>query len=135
MKDLANKDLKVFLVITLCTPLIYPFEPFQSIKFLVKINGKKYCFGIFLDYPILLSNVGVKKICALDISLLPKTYEIMGISLHTLFRVNTSNELTQDEKQFLKFYQLNPKFNSFINNYIKNYEFKNTVKSIVKLSK
>ena len=76
-----------------------------------------------------------KKICAPDISLLPKICEIMGISLHTLFGVNTSNELTQDEKQLLKFYQLNPEFKSFIDNYIKNDEFRNAVNSIAKLSK
>ena len=59
----------------------------------------------------------------------------MGISLHTLFGVNTSNELTLDEKQLLKLYQLNPEFKSFIDNYIKNDEFRNAVNSIAKLSK
>lgn len=76
-----------------------------------------------------------KKVCAPDISLLPKICEIMNISISTLFGLNGSSELTLEEKELLKIYQVNPEFKSLVNNYIKNEEFRIAVNSITKLSK
>ena len=76
-----------------------------------------------------------KKVCAPDISLLPKICQIMGISISTLFGFDNSSALTQDEKQLLKIYQSNPEFKSLIENYMKNEQFRIAVNSITKLSK
>ena len=75
-----------------------------------------------------------KKVCAPDISLLPKICEIMNISISTLFGLNDS-ELTIEEKELIKIYQVNPEFKSLVTNYIKNEEFRIAVNSITKLSK
>lgn len=76
-----------------------------------------------------------KKICAPDLSLLPRICKIMNVSLLTLFGLEFQDGLTPTEQSIIKNYQTNPDFKLLVDNYFNNEKFKTIIDSIIKLSK
>ena len=75
------------------------------------------------------------RICAPEITLIPKLCKIMNVSISTLFGIEPTSQLTLTEANLLRTYQSNPEFKEFIDKYLSDEEFRSAINSIANLSR